>query len=219
MAAFLRQHLTAFVAPVGGALSAFAAGMAIGAMPIAQLEGLVVRSGIDTLVAAAQPPLGQTARLILTIGAGAAAGLVVWSALFLLFGAGGVFAARRTAADDGLPVLRRADAHPDAPARKPMSASDLGAPMPPVVPPVIQPIPQDLDQPLSAFDPSALLPVPMEPAQPVRSLRAPMPLVEGERITTVELPPAPRAGGEAPSIESLLRRLEQGARPRTAAAR
>ncbi|MCI1142294.1 hypothetical protein MOP88_08260 [Sphingomonas sp. WKB10] len=66
----------------------------------------------------------MTARAVLALAGGALAGAVIWSALFLLFGPGGLLAPR-AASSDGVPVLRRADAHPDAPARRPLSAADL----------------------------------------------------------------------------------------------
>ncbi|WP_249054927.1 hypothetical protein [Sphingomonas insulae] len=150
---------------------------------------------------------------------------MTWSALFLLVGPEGLFAPKPVV-DEGVPVLRRADAHPDAPARKPLSATELGAPMPPELddadaatsgavapppPPVMQPIPADLDMPLAAFHPGAVPAVPREPVRPVASLR-PVALAEGERIETVELPRTPAASPDAPSIESLLRRLEQSTR-------
>ncbi len=70
-------------------------------------------------------------------------------------------------------MVRRADAHPDAPPRKPMSAADLGTPMMEVGVGAARderPIPVDLDLPLAAFDPKAILPSPMTPARPVSSL-------------------------------------------------
>ena len=70
-------------------------------------------------------------------------------------------------------------------------------------------IPADLDQPLAAFDPQAVPAEPRQPVRPVAPLRAPA-LAKGERIDTVELPHRP--GEDTPSIESLLRRLEQGTR-------
>ena len=185
-------------------------------IPAMALEDLVWRSGIAALVPAAQPPLGATARAALALSGGLLAGAVAWAGLFLLFGPGGFLVRKPAAGADGAPTLRRADAHPDAPARRPISASDLGVPMPPVQAapapaPVVQPIPADLDQPLAEFDPGAILPVPKEPVRPVTPLKAPA-LAEGERIASVELPRGPRASEDEPTIEALLQRLEAGAR-------
>ena len=239
MAAFLGRQLTlsrtpAWIAPCGGAIAGIAAAVLFLLLPQGVLEDWVWQSGAPGLIAVAEPPLGTTARAVLALAGGALAAAVTWAALFLLFGTDGIFAARPVAAE-GVPVLRRADAHPDAPARKPLSAVELGVPLPPPhdvtdrigdavgdryvsgasgvapPPPVVQPIPIDLDMPLAAFHPGALPDVPREPVRPVASLR-PVALAAGERIATVELPREPVEAVSAPSIESLLRRLEQSAR-------
>ena len=207
-----RSSSTAWIAPAGGALAGLAVAALFLLMPQAMLEDWVWQSGLPALVAVASPPLGDTARVVLALGCGGLAAAVAWSALFLLFGAGGLFAPRPAAADSAVPVLRRADAHPDAPARRPMSAADLGTPLPPPAPPVIemvtgsgefapvelaadpddgsppppvvQPIPADLDLPLAAFHPGALPDVPREPVRPVLPLRPPA-------TAAVESPPEP----------------------------
>ncbi|MEG8025166.1 hypothetical protein QP162_13415 [Sphingomonas aurantiaca] len=103
---------------------------AIGVVAISTetLESLVWTTGVAALVPAAAPPLGMTARALLALGSGLLVAALLWSSLFLLFGPGG-FLVRRAPREDGVPVIRRADAHPDAPPRKPMSAADLGTPM------------------------------------------------------------------------------------------
>lgn len=231
MPSFTSPNLIRWIAPVGGVVAGIVVVAICLLTPTMTLEDWVWRSGIAALVPAAQPPLGVTARAVLALSGGLLAAAVVWSGLFLLFGTGGFLSNRlaaRSARNPGTPNVRRADAHPDAPVRKPLSVSDLGMPMPPVtpaaasphpaappaapvVPPVVQALPADLDQPLSAFDPEALLPVPREPVRPVAPLRAPE-LRAGERIDSIELPTTPHANDGEPSIESLLRRLEQGTR-------
>ncbi|QCB43911.1 hypothetical protein E5673_18185 [Sphingomonas sp. PAMC26645] len=144
------------------------------------LEALVSDTGIAALIPMAAPPLGATARAILALGAGALVAAILWSSLYLLFGPGGVFAGTRPR-EDGVPVIRRADAHPDAPPRKPMSAADLGTPLMEVgvagsadgAARDERAIPADLDLPLAAYDPKAMRPVPMEPARPVAPLAQP----------------------------------------------
>ncbi len=144
------------------------------------LEALVSDTGIAALIPMAAPPLGATARAILALGAGALIAAILWSSLYLLFGPGGVFAGARPR-EDGVPVIRRADAHPDAPPRKPMSAADLGTPLMEVgvagatdgAARDERAIPADLDLPLAAYDPKAMRPVPMEPARPVAPLAQP----------------------------------------------
>ncbi|MEA1082636.1 hypothetical protein SFC76_00045 [Sphingomonas sp. CD22] len=195
-----RSRVTAWIAPAGGALAGLATAALFLLVPQAVLEDWVWQSGLPALIAVAAPPLGDTARAVLALAGGGLAAAVTWSALFLLFGAGGLFAPR-PATDAGVPVLRRADAHPDAPARRPMSAADLGTPLPPPTPPVIETVPSpqsvapiddnegeregeealpderaipaDLDLPLAAFHPDALPEVPREPVRPVLPLRPP----------------------------------------------
>ncbi len=209
-----RAAMMRWIAPVGGAVAALAVVLLFVALPATVLEDWVWRSGLPSLIGAAEPPLGMTARAVLALAGGALAGAVTWSALFLLFGPGGLLAPR-AASSDGVPVLRRADAHPDAPARRPLSAADLeddddmvfarpvtSAPPPP--PPVEQPIPADLDLPLAAFHPGALPPVPLTPVRPVPPLRVPA------------KPAAEESGAPAapPTIESLIDRLERVTRRR-----
>jgi len=227
MAAFFGQSMnpphaaaapTRWIAPAGGAAAGCAAAALFLLLPQAVLEDWVWRSGLPALVATAEPPLGTTARAVLALAGATVAAAVTWSALFLLFGPGGLLAPR-AASSDGVPVLRRADAHPDAPARRPLSAADLeddddmvfarpvtspviGAPPPP--PPVEQPIPADLDLPLAAFHPGALPPVPLTPVRPVPPLRVPA-------KPAAEEPAAPAA---PPTIESLIDRLERVTRRR-----
>lgn len=213
-----RAAMMRWIAPAGGAVAALAVAVLFVALPATVLEDWVWRSGLPSLIGAAEPPLGTTARAVLALAGGALAGAVTWSALFLLFGPGGLLAPR-AASSDGVPVLRRADAHPDAPARRPLSAADLeddddtmfarpvtspviGAPPPP--PPVEQPIPADLDLPLAAFHPGALPPVPLTPVRPVPPLRVPA-------KPAAEEPAAPAA---PPTIESLIDRLERVTRRR-----
>ena len=213
-----RAFATRWVSPVGGLVAVLGVAGVVLALPSAALEDWVWRSGLPSLVGAAEPPLGTTARAMLALVGGALAGAIAWSALFLLFGPGGLLAPRATSSD-GVPVLRRADAHPDAPARRPLSAADLddedGAAVltrtaPP--PPVEQPIPADLDQPLARFHPGALPDVPREPVRPVAPLRAaPAPAPAPKPMPAPTAPPAPAV---APSIDSLLARLERGMRRR-----
>ena len=238
MVAFPRlSPLSPFVPPVGGAVAGFAIASLFAFMPAPVLEEWVWASGVPALLAAATPPLGVTARAVLALTGGAMAGSVTWSLLYLLVGPGGLLVSRTSA--NAVPVVRRADAHPDAPPRRPMTAADLGTPLmevgAPQPEPIEQTVPADLDQPLAAFDPTAIPPVPMTPPAPVKPLaRKPIiaamparePLAPGERIETYVLtPPAstiapePRraAPAERPSIDALLRRLEEVAAQRVGA--
>src|SRR5688572_27448925 len=112
-------------------LAAGALGFLVFAMPGDLFADLVVRSGLPDYVAAAQPPLGMKAR-----GAVIAAGAILTflSVLILLRSLDRLSARPARAAgperaepDADAPRLRRADAHPDAPSRRPLLAGrDLG---------------------------------------------------------------------------------------------
>ncbi len=202
MVAHIRQNLIRAL-PLYGAVAGGVVMAAIVAMLSTEtLENLVWTTGVAALVPAALPPLGLTARVLLALGSGLLVGALLWSSLFLLFGPGGLLATRKPR-EDGVPVVRRADAHPDAPPRKPMSAADLGTPMMEVGVGGSggvrdeRTIPADLDLPLAAFDPKAILPVPMAPVRPVSPLAQPMiaPVVDMPRSaepSTFVTAPAPK---------------------------
>ena len=95
-------------------------------------ETLIVAQGFDRLVPAAAPPLGHTARLLIAAGFGLV-GAVIGHAVARLL-ADAPAPARRPASDASEPAtgvttadpyrVRARDAHPDAPARRPISAHD-----------------------------------------------------------------------------------------------
>ena len=185
MIALTRQTLIRSLPVYGAVVGGLIAAIGVLLASTETLESAVWTTGVAALVPSAAPPLGTTARAQLAVGRGALVAALRWSSLFLLFGPGGVFA-KPSPREDGVPVIRRADAHPDAPPRKPMSAADLGTPMMEVGVGGSggardeQTIPADLDQPLAAFDPNAIRPVPMEPVRPVSPLAQVMvaPVVE-----------------------------------------
>jgi hypothetical protein len=110
------------------AFAAVSAGFVAFAMPDPLFTGLVQASRLPELVAAARPPLGETARLCVV----AAALLFTFAAVWALMAALGRTPPRREAvpeAEARAPRLRRADAHPDAPPRPPLLARDLGEPL------------------------------------------------------------------------------------------
>jgi hypothetical protein len=121
--------------PVAG-LAALAAAFAAFAMPQDLLSRAVVATGLPSLLSAAQPPLGVTARVVLAVGGAAIAFGLVFLLLRLLDRSGMNDAAEAKAQDDLLsPRLRRRDVHPDAPALRPISAArDFGEPVPPEAP-------------------------------------------------------------------------------------
>jgi hypothetical protein len=221
MVAYPRSSsLTRSVPLIGAALAGALVVAGCVLVPSDTLEIMVWNSGIAAIVPAAAPPLGTTARIVLALATGVISAAVTWAALYLLFGPGGVLAPRPRR-HDGVPALRRADAHPDNPARAPMKAAELGTPMMEITAPPVGEreldVPKDLNMPLAAFDPGAVLATPREPVRPVAPLVKPA-LEPGERFDTFEpepaVPPAPAQRHEPvpqQTIESLRRRLEEGA--------
>lgn len=162
------------VAPLAGIAAGVLTALVFGLMPVVTLEGFILRSGLAAVVAAAEPPLGSTARLLLILSGGSFVGLVSWFGLFLLIGSRTVSisagATGNTAPD--VPVLRRADAHPDAPARAPLFANrDLGVPF------------LEVRAPMPAETPASdLEPADLDPAEPI---------LPGPRIAVVQPQPLP----------------------------
>jgi hypothetical protein len=283
------------VATLGGIVMGVAAAAALAIAPAPLVEGLVMDSGLPAVLAAAEPPLGLTARAGLSLGVGGVVALFGWFACFLMFGSRTLSLGREAPVSEEAvptPVLRRADAHPDAPARAPLLATrDLGVPFLEItakpkqtnldsdVPkrvtaeplfaapapesvvedsepmlldqpiaaaevhaevhgaPAEQDLPLDLEQPMAAFDPDAILDFPMPPSVAPLPLRRKRPAVfdETERFEIFELTPPirprpapppslrpaprpePRAQDEAiatprtdATIHALLERLEKG---------
>jgi hypothetical protein len=220
MFAYRHRRLILPLAPaLGGALGLIVAA-AIAVMPASLLESLVMRSDIPAVLAAAAPPLGATARVLLLLIAGGSiasfAGLGLWLTLGdrrLVLG--------RAPADPDLPQLRRADSHPDAPPRALVHANrDLGAPPPAILPE--RALPSDLDAPLAAYDPAAIPDVPRQPVPAVAPLvrfERPQLIDPGDRFETFD--PAPVAAQIEPTatLHALLDRLERGIARRPRAAR
>lgn len=115
------------------ALAALSVAFVAYAMPDALFADAVAASGLPSLLPAAQPPLGTTARLAVVAPAAIVAFLLTWTMLRAL-GSRSAPVRREPAADEaGMPPLRlrRADTHPDAPLRRPLVAGlELGEPEP-----------------------------------------------------------------------------------------
>lgn len=207
-------RLTFPIARAGAGGAALLAVLFCLALPAALMEALVMRSGLPALLAAAEPPLGHTARAALALAGGVAVALATWAALHLWVGGRKLrvrmpMLARRAA---GALNVRRADAHPDAPPRAPIRADQEFAPTQ-FEEVVEQVLPVDLATPLADYDAEAMLPVPREPVRPPAPLSRPTSLDPGERIETFPLahdvPP-----DHEHSLDSLLARLERGAQAR-----
>ena len=190
------------LAPLVAGIAGVATAAACLVLPASMMESLVMDSGIPSVIPAAAPPLGMTARFVLAGGIGGLVAVFSWLSLFLLLGSRTLTIGKAAEAKE-VPVLRRADAHPDAPARAPLLATrDLGLPFLEVTAkeaeavPVVdeQELPIDLDQPLAAFDPQAIPEIPMPPPVAVAALR-PRPAIfdSSERFETFELTPIRRS--------------------------
>jgi hypothetical protein len=112
------------------ALAALASGFLVYAMPEGLFSRIVVASRLPQFLAAAQPPLGMKARLAVIALVVLVAYAFVWTLMRALDAVGRkprpVFVPD---AEPEAPRLRRADAHPDAPSRRPIFAGrDLGEP-------------------------------------------------------------------------------------------
>src|SRR4051812_35268582 len=112
------------------ALAALASGFLVYAMPDGLFSRIVVASRLPQFLAAAQPPLGMKARLAVVAIVVLVAYAFIWSLMRALDSIGRkprpVFVPE---AETEAPRLRRADAHPDAPSRRPIFAGrELGEP-------------------------------------------------------------------------------------------
>ena len=157
-------------------LAAGSVGFVIYAMPDGAFAEAVALSGLPQILPAAQPPLGLTARLA-AAGAGFLATFAAtWFLLRALAPKKRQPQPQRKAEPVEIeiapPKLRRADAHPDAPARRPLFAGlDLGEPvgepeeaaleMPYEPEPELQPEPEPEREPVAAeaeseFEPDSI---------------------------------------------------------------
>jgi hypothetical protein len=188
--------------PVAGLAAAAAVFFAF-AVPQDMLSHMVSATGLPSLFAAAQPPLGITARIaIAVVGAVLTFGLVFL--LLRLLDRSGLDAPADgpvfQTEDEEAPKLRRRDVHPDAPGRRPISATrDLGEPAS-FEPEAPQPPKASVPLWLDEAPPEAL-------AEPVES----EPEAEPEAASEPVPEPAPAPPAEQPtSIAALMERLERG---------
>ncbi len=213
-----------FEAPVAAFLGV-ALAFFIAAMPVELFDGYFAATGL--------PLLGLAGRAIAALGLAGLAAWGTWSALVAVGPASGrwTIAVRRPSF-----TPRRADAHPDAPARRPIFAgSELGAPLdsiraaPPrrrrsIVARAGQPEARREDEP--SPEPAAL-PAPAAEAEPLvvaesPASAAPSPAPSEPARDAHVLPADPAPGAEASESESeslaaLMRRLEEGLARQSAA--
>jgi len=122
------------------AFAAMALAFVAYAVPEDILTGLVQSSGLASILPAAEPPLGTTARLMLGAVCAALGFAIVYALMRLIDRASKPSRPRRKPArpaedvepdlaEAEAPRLRRWDVHPDAPSRRPIfAASDVGEP-------------------------------------------------------------------------------------------
>ncbi len=131
MASKHKKRSSSALDPMMAGFAAGAAAFIIYAMPQARFDEAVSLSGLPMVISAAQPPLGMTARFAVMAAAGIGSFLLVWLVLRAL-GKPAPKPKHRSGPVEiemAPPRLRRADAHPDAPSRRPILAGvDLGRP-------------------------------------------------------------------------------------------
>lgn len=215
--------------PVAG-LAALATAFAAFAVPQDILSRAVVATGLPSLLSAAQPPLGLTARVALAVGGAAAVFGLVFLLLRLLDRSG--MSAPPAEEEDMAPRPRRRDFHPDAPVPRPISAArDLGEPAPPEAPrattplwleeavPVATPVFEVQPKVEPGPEPEPLYePVPLPEPEPVAAAPEPIEAFEPEPVaafrpepeTAPQPEPRPAAEEMPTSIAALMERLEQG---------
>ena len=142
--------------PVASAVSGLIVAAVILVTPNSWFEAFVVESGLPTLISAAEPPLGARARIMFALVAALLVTLMAWGALSATVGRKmrQKLEARRIAENEKFDpdvrarALRRGDAHPDAPYRRPiMAADDLGTALDDVdVEPVMEEAPENVDE-------------------------------------------------------------------------
>jgi hypothetical protein len=126
-----KKRTTSVLDPLMAGFAAGAAAFIVYVMPNDAFSQMVELSGLPLVLPAAQPPLGMTARLAAVAAAGIGTFALVWLVLRALGKKGPEpkRAAQPVEIEVPLPRIRRADAHPDAPARRPILAGlDLGEP-------------------------------------------------------------------------------------------
>ncbi len=206
---FPLERVRHYVAPAIALLIGLGVAVGIATVPSDVLNAAVDRAGFASVLPAAASPIGTTGRTILALVAGAliaACGFAPQGKAWLVARLDAFARAPRTIVEgeeEPAPVVRRADAHPDAPPRRPIrAASDLGDPLPifgeedqrsaPLPPPAEQPLPADLDRPLADFDPAAVPLRPMAPPEPLPPLvrRADPPAPSPESFAHQEEPAA-----------------------------
>lgn len=196
------------------ALAGGAAAFATFAMPDALFAQFVVASRLPELLPAAQPPLGETARWAAVAAAGVATAFLVWALLRALDRVPAPSHSQAAAAPFAeAPRVRRADAHPDAPARRPLRAGrELGEPCD-EAPPADETLELVEEAPEERFADLVPQPLPgfLVPQDREEIAETEEPPHSGESLETLSASvPQPEKEGGGTSIGDLMQRLESG---------
>ncbi|TVV75357.1 hypothetical protein [Sphingomonas solaris] len=185
------RRLDPWLGPVSAVLLGFATAFFLIAMPLDVLAAVVVSVGLPPAVAESPVVLALVIALMLAAA--------TWAGFHRLGRAGRVRPAPVALAPAAAPpvaaapVLRRTDAHPDAPARRPIfAASDLGPPL-------------DLIDPLPADDPRGLPAQPSVSENPASSPAAspsisPPPAIDPGHAEKTSVPDPPAAAFAYPTV-------------------
>lgn len=141
--------------PTASAISGLIVAALILMTPNPLFEAFIAQTGLPGLIDAATPPLGAKARIVFALIAAAIVTVGAWTALSLLLRGRNV-ASEGDASwagqeqDFAIPPRRRADMHPDHPARAPlMAGDDLGLPLD-----LVNIVPADPDDAFADFGPA-----------------------------------------------------------------
>ncbi len=187
------------------------------AAPADLLGALVASSGLPAILPAAAPPLGTTARIAIALGGSAIVFLLVLALLGWLDRFATPSRSRFVSEPDvasEAPRLRRRDAHPDAPAVKPVSAArDFGsfeaAPELPVAPVTELEPAAAIEAAPPALSPAFVLPEATD-SLPNLMARLEAGLTRREAVPPRRAAPDPRPAGPANDrLQSAIESLQQ----------
>jgi hypothetical protein len=190
------------------------------AMPEDLFSALIAASHLPDVLAAAAPPLGMKARYAAMAAVALATFLPVWALMRALDRAPAAARPVKKVPEADAPRVRRADAHPDAPARRPLLAgADLGEPELDVyeLDHAAEPDMAEADAPV-AWQPVAA-PEPVEDSEPVAPTPVDEPASRLPRFLDAEVAPEPVRDPVVPAsqkkpFDGLAARLPQAPEPR-----
>ncbi len=213
--------------PMAG-LAALSVAFVAYAMPDAFFAEAVAGTGLPAILPAAAPPLGPTARLSVILAAALGTFVLIWLVLRAIGTrpADTPLRVRTLEVPAEPPRLRRADAHPDAPSRRPLFAGlDLGEPAQaekPDLPRFLMPEPVEeeeaeewleLTEAEIVEDEIEIVEDEVEEIPPVDAVYDQPETFAADAFAEEEMvvaPAAPAADEHVPSISELMARLEQG---------